>query len=134
MTQAAPRSKIAMVNILGVIKKYNKAKMYEDHIRNAFQEADKRFDAKKAELQRLKAEGENPNTPGDKKPQIEKDFKRVQREMQDLDEEMKQWLGKVRGDMAVTIYKEIEEAVSLYARSKDVELVFQYFDALEKAD
>src|ERR1051326_6578321 len=43
-------------------------------------------------------------------------------------------LGKMQDDMSVQIYKEIEEAVTYYARANDLELVLHFNDATAPAD
>jgi Skp family chaperone for outer membrane proteins len=56
-----------------------------------------------------------------------------------LDGELKQEaakkeLVKINGDAAIQIYKEVEDAVNLYARSNNLELVLFYNDAITAED
>ena len=55
-------------------------------------------------------------------------------ELQLKEEEAKKELIKMNGEAAVTIYKEVEDAVNLYARSNNLELVMFYNDAVTAED
>jgi Skp family chaperone for outer membrane proteins len=135
MSQAAPlRTRVALVNLLQVIKLYTKCKACEDSIRAQFQLLDKKFEEKRKVLQAMKTELENSQTPADRRDSVEKQAKAIQREMQDMDEEAKQQLNKLRGDLAVQLYREIEDAVQAYARAQDIEMVLHYNDAVVSTD
>jgi Skp family chaperone for outer membrane proteins len=128
--QAAPlRTRIAVVNLLQVIKNYQKCKVCEDSIRQEFSLLDKQFEEKKKLFQTYKVQYDNPQTPANTHDELERKMKALQREMQDMDEEAKQRLNKQRGDLAVTLYREIEDAVQCYAKAYDIELVLHYNDA-----
>src|SRR5262245_38003978 len=54
--------------------------------------------------------------------------------MDDLKEELNQKLTKMKGDTAVQLYREIENAVTSYARAYGIELVLHYNDSVVDAD
>src|SRR5207244_4383067 len=54
----------------------------------------------------------------------------LQRQVQDIREEAGAKLSKERYDVLVGIYKEIEEAVKVYAVAKSLEMVLHYNDAI----
>src|SRR5262249_5196995 len=66
--------------------------------------------------------------------QLEKDIKVMQREIQDMVDEANNKFAKQRVDQLVTIYKDVQGAVTAYARSNGFELVMQYSDSTDPAE
>jgi Skp family chaperone for outer membrane proteins len=128
-----PHNKVAVINLMGVVKKYEKWQQFENAYKGAVEKYDKFFEAKKQQLLDLKKLFES--TPdADKKEQIQTQMKAVEREGQDASEKAKKELGKYREDMAVQIYKEVQEAAARYARAHDIGMVLHYADAEAPAE
>ena len=128
-----PHNKVAVINLMGVVKKYEKWQQFENAYKGAVEKYDKFFEAKKQQLLDLKKLFET--TPdADKKEQIQAQMKAVEREGQDASEKAKKELGKYREDMAVQIYKEVQEAAARYARAHDIGMVLHYADAEAPAE
>jgi Skp family chaperone for outer membrane proteins len=73
-----------------------------------------------------------PDDP--KAEQIKAELRGIDREVQDLGDAAKKYLTKMQDDMAVQIYREVNEAVTAYARANDIELVMHYNDAITPQD
>jgi Skp family chaperone for outer membrane proteins len=127
------QTRIAVVNMLQVVKSYKKCQTCEDYVKNLYMQGEQQLNAKKKVLEGLKAEVENPNTTPQRREQLEKDWRKVQREMEEIGEEFKTKGAKMRGDLLVGIYREVEEAVSAYAKANGIELVMHYNDASPSA-
>ncbi len=133
-TQAPLRTRIATVNFISVIKNYRKCQACEAQIKSEMEAADKQFEGKRQQLLNMKQMYDNPQTQVAQKEQLEKDSKRLQMEMQEMGEDFKKRFDKQRGEMAVALYREIEDAVTAYARANDIELVVHYNDATTPAE
>lgn len=126
---AAPlQTRIAVVNIGQVFKNYQKCKTFQAEIKQQAQTMQQNIDGRRAQALAAQKEMENPQTPPARKEQLERDLRRLQREYQDATEEAKQQLAKHEFEQLVQTYKEIEEAVQVYARTYAIELVLQYAD------
>jgi Skp family chaperone for outer membrane proteins len=134
-TAPAPplRTRIAVVNLLGVVKNYQKWQDFENQYKGALKNADAEFEKMKAEGLRLKEKLEKAVDEAERE-KIKEQLKGLDRQVQDKGEQFKRELLKWRDDVAVQIYREIEDAVRLVARSNDIELVLHYSDAVVPAD
>jgi Skp family chaperone for outer membrane proteins len=130
---AALRTRIAVVNLLGVVKNYRKWQDFENNYKNCLKEADAEFDKIKSEGLRLKADLEKAADDATR-DKIQQQLKALDRQVQDKGEKFKRELLKYRDDMAVQIYREIEDAVKAYARANDIDMVMHYNDAVVPAD
>jgi Skp family chaperone for outer membrane proteins len=128
-----PKTRIALVNLPHVIKSYQKYQTFEREWQETYKTFDKQYESKRVLLQQWQAEA--AKTPeGAAREKAEANVRQLQREMQDMGEEAKKQLGKKRDDQAVIIYKEIEEAVQVYARARDIDLVLHFNDNIVPAD
>jgi len=130
---AAPKTKVAVINIMGVVKNYQKWLDFEKAYKDGVKRYDDEFERKKAELLRLKTDLEKSTVDADKE-KLSGQMKTIERQAQDLSEEAKRELTKFREAQAVQIYKEIQEATIAYARARDFGLVLHYADATAPAE
>ena len=70
----------------------------------------------------------------DKREALEKEVKRLQREIQEKTEDARVALDKKQGETIVLVYRELDEAVRTYARQSNLELVLHYNDAVLESD
>ena len=123
-------SKIAVVNLGQVIKNYSKFKNFMTDFQAKDLAARKQLEAVQAEAVKLKAEQSKPETSATRQQEIEKRMRDIQRQVQDFSEETGNRLSKERYDMLVAVYKEVDEAVKVYAQAKNLEMVLHYNDAV----
>jgi Skp family chaperone for outer membrane proteins len=88
----------------------------------------------KETLTGMQARVQDTKTPAADREQLEKDIRKLQREMQDKQEEVRAWLNKQVGDSTKTIFNEIEDMTKRYAASKNLELVLHYSDPATPED
>jgi Skp family chaperone for outer membrane proteins len=131
---AAPRTRIAIINLQAVVKKYQKWNDFETQYKKAYDAYNAQFEAKKAEALKLKTQLQQEGPESQNRDQIEQRLRALDREAQDLGEGAKKYLTKQRDDQAVQIYREVQDAVVAYARANDLELVMHYNDAVTPAD
>jgi Skp family chaperone for outer membrane proteins len=127
--KAAPRTRVALVNLSYVIKQYKKYTNFQDELKEAsrtFQERDRKL---RAQAEKLTKGAGNPILPA-KAEDSEEKLKKVQREIEDNGLKAKKTLGKKSDDAMKTIYMDIEEATKRYAAAHDIDLVMHYNDAV----
>ena len=138
-TAALPaQPRIAVVNLLNVIKNYNKAKFYDSEL----EEARKPYVAKAEELKSALIQWQNyvadpknaPQLTDEKKQEAEKNITNIKRSLEDLDKEARKALSKKREQQVVQLYKEIDEHVKRYAAPNGIHLVLSYFEPVSAAD
>src|SRR5262249_24060311 len=78
----------------------------------------------------LQAEAAKPETTSARREQIDKELRDLQRRAQDYAEENKAQISKMDFDQLVQIFKEVQEAVTAYARPRNIEMVLHYTDAI----
>ena len=124
--QMPPMMRIAVLNLGQVIKNYQKWKNHTTALQSQELELRKVMEQKRAELVALQNEATKPETSGARKDDIERKLRDGQRQLQDMGEDAKMKLGKMQLDNLTAIYKEIEEAVKVYARAKNLEMLMHY--------
>lgn len=137
-TVAAPaaslRTRVALINLPHIIKSYEKYQNFEREWQDTYKNFDTNLESKRKLMLQWQGEAQKNQADTVTRDGFERKIRDLQREMQDLGEEAKKQLSKKRDDQAVIIYREIEEAVQVYARSKDIELVMHFNDAIVPAD
>jgi Skp family chaperone for outer membrane proteins len=122
------RTRVALINLSKIIKEYQKFAAFREQFKTEYKVYEDKLNALNKQGEALRAEQQNPKTTPERREQIERDIKNLQRQGQDINDEMKATLGKREGDMLVIIYKEIQQAAQFYARARDIELVLHYND------
>ena len=131
---AAPlRTRIAVINLQSVIKQYAKWGTFEQTYKDLYGRYNNEFERKKATGVNLKTQLDQAKDD-QAREKIQQQLRALDRDVQDLGEDAKKQLGKLRDEQAVQIYREVEQAVLAYARSYDIEMVLHYSDAVAQAD
>ena len=137
-TQAAApaQTRVAVINLLQVIKNYNKAKFYESEL----DETLKPFRAKGEELKKALLQWQNwmADPKNTAKPEEreggEKNTTNCKRQLEDLDKEARKAFGKKREQQVVQLYREVDDAVKRYAASNGFHLVLSYGEPVNASD
>jgi Skp family chaperone for outer membrane proteins len=129
-----PRSRVALVNLTYIAKKYDKAKAFQTEMKTALEP----YQIKDAELKRhyesLEKQFKDPATPPAKRDQLEKQMKALQRQMEDYQDDAKKVISEKHDAQLIVLYRDIREAATRYAKAHDIELVLHFNDAVEEAD
>jgi Skp family chaperone for outer membrane proteins len=133
-TVAPLQTRVGLVNIGQVIKNYNKFKVYQDQMKRDMEPVQKQVEAKKQLITAKQTQGADPKTTVPQREQLEKEVKVMQREIQDMVDEANNKFSKLRVDQLVTIYKDVQGAVTAYSRANGFELVMQYSDSTDPAE
>jgi Skp family chaperone for outer membrane proteins len=130
---AAPTMKVRVVNLQYVIKNYKRMESLRKEHTDLFQQYDAQLKKIKSDLDGRMQQAQDPKLAA-QKDALEKEVKRLQREMQEKTEDARAALEKKQGEMVVLVYREVEEAVKTYARTANLEMVLHYNDATNEPD
>ncbi|GIW79910.1 MAG: hypothetical protein KatS3mg105_1717 [Gemmatales bacterium] len=127
-----PVTRVALINLGQVFKNYKKFQNGQESIRQ-------QQTAFEAEMNRLQSQAtakqnelRNPNTSAQRREQLEKELRDLKREMQDKVDEARKKVGQMQFDLLVKTYKEVQVAVERLARSRNIEMVLHYTDAIDE--
>jgi Skp family chaperone for outer membrane proteins len=130
----APRSKVAMVNLMQVIKNYKKFTAFQEDIKSEIEPFQKRDKEYKTQIEDLAKDLKDGELTADAREEIEAKLRKLRNKMEDNSEKAKKLLSKSNDKQMLTLYKEVHKAVGDYAKAHDLELVFHYNDAAEDSD
>jgi len=128
------QTRIGMVNLVQVLKDYEKFKAIEAPIQAKSKEWEAKLGTYRSSLNKLKEEYQSANTTAARKEQIEKESRNIQMQAQIAEEDAKKELTKLQGDAAVQVYQEVKACVERFAATYGYEAVFFYNDAITPTD
>jgi Skp family chaperone for outer membrane proteins len=129
---AAP-NKVAVVNLMGVLKQYRKWTDIEETLKAYLKRINEDYEKQKNRMAELKKNFESTADTA-ARDQIQTQVKQLEREVQDYGEKAKKEVTKYREENAVQVYKEIQDAVQRYARANDIGLVLHYEDGMTPSE
>jgi Skp family chaperone for outer membrane proteins len=130
-TAPTPKTKVAIINLQYVVKSYDRWKQFEDEYKRNYKGYDEQFEQIKKQGLELKARLEKMRADDPEGDNIKRQLKDLDRKVQDLGDNAKKQLLQLQDNMSVQIYAQVEEAVSVYAKANDLDLVLQYNDGVQ---
>jgi Skp family chaperone for outer membrane proteins len=128
------QTRIGLLNMVQVLKNYKKFQAMEETIKKRATDLEKTLEPYRTEMVRLREQLNNPKLTQDERDKIERRAQQVQLDARQKEDDAKKELIKMNGDAAVQIYKEVEDAVNVYAHQSNLELVMFYNDAITAED
>ncbi len=129
---AVQGTKVAVVNIGHVFNKYKRAIAFKAEL----EETLKPFKAKAQKLQEeMKSWAEALRKPGfdpKNKDQYESAIRKNQRELEDMEIQIKNMLGKRQEDNLITLWKEVNMGIDAVAKAYGFQIVLGFGDPMEK--
>lgn len=125
------RTRIAVVNVVQVLKKYTKYLNAQTEFQNQSKAAKEQLDPIEKQIRALQAKAQLPDTNQADKDGIKRDLERYQLQYREKAEDAEKVLAKKAGDLSVQFYKELEDSIEYFAKSNAIELVLMYNDALK---
>jgi len=130
--QAQAGTKVAVVNIGLVFHQYRRAQAFKADLEKTIEpykaKAKKLTDEMKAWSDAMRDPKFNPQN----KAQYEAAILKNQRELEDMDREIKGLIGKKQEDNLVTLWKEVNTGVGAVAKAYGFQIVLGYGDPMEK--
>jgi Skp family chaperone for outer membrane proteins len=136
---AAPpaQTRVAVVNLLQVIKNYNKAKFYESELEETLKPYRAKAEDLKGQLLRWQnylSDPKNQQIKQEDRDKGEQSITALKRQLEDLDKEARKAFGKKKEQQVVQLYQEINEHVKAYAPSHGFHIVLAYFEPVTAAE
>jgi Skp family chaperone for outer membrane proteins len=132
-TGAAGRT-IGVVNLQAIIRKYQKWLDLEKIMKDGFAHYNTQFEQLRQRMIALKGELEKLPEGDPTRETKQGELKGLERQVEDLRETAKRQLGKYQDEQVVQIYREIQEAVTVCARARHIDMVLQYSDPTAPAE
>ena len=117
-----------MVNINKVLKGYNKAQSLNAKISERVKGYADQMTKIREQMTKLQADGSKTPDPKAREG-IEDQLRRLQHQLQDLDETARREVSKEQGETAVMLFKEVEQVIKAVAVTNGFDLVLSYPDA-----
>ncbi len=131
-TSAEPlRTRIAVVNLVQVLKKYSKFQACDAELKQQISKAKSELDPYEKQIKEKQAKAQLPDTSAVEREAIKRDIERLTLQYREKVEDADKAFMKRSGELAVQIYHEVEDAVDIFAKSNAIELVLMYNDALK---
>jgi Skp family chaperone for outer membrane proteins len=124
-----PTTKIAVLNLSYVVKNYTKYIAFTNEMKKQMETYDGRVKGKKASLEAL-AKSVKPEMTAPQREQLEKEVKQIQRELEDISNEGKKFLGQKSDEQLVILYREVQAVAQRYAQARGFEMVLHFNDAM----
>jgi Skp family chaperone for outer membrane proteins len=129
-----PQSKVAVLNLSYVIKNYQKWTMFQSEYKGKLETYDGELKKMKEQLELKQKDAQKPGTDPGMKEQIDRQMRDIQRAMQDKTEDGKKVLAEMEAKQFSTIYKDVQDMATRYARSRGIEIVMHYNDGTTEAE
>lgn len=124
-----PRTRIALINLLYVLEKYDRAKALNEEMKSTAKPFQDRDAAKVALRESKIKEAQAPGCTAEKRAQLEKDVKQIDRERQDNKSDYDAAMNKKSEEALKILYMEIQDAATRYAQAHNFDLVLHFNDA-----
>jgi Skp family chaperone for outer membrane proteins len=125
---AASQTRIALLNLTQVIKGYNKYINFQNEMKGLLKVYEDKHTKLRTQVEGYQKDLQKPDIAPATKEQIEKDVRRLQREIEDNNNDAKAALGKRSDDEMLLLYKEVQDAASRFAMARNYDLVLSYND------
>ena len=122
---AGAGTRVAILNLRFVIKKYKKYLAFMEDIKKRDKKYVDDLNAKNNKLDELNKQLTN-TTDADKREQLEKAVRNLKRAISDLKESARKEMGRLGAEEMVRVYKEIRAATTRHAKANNIDLVLHF--------
>ncbi|MFO0928806.1 MAG: OmpH family outer membrane protein [Gemmataceae bacterium] len=126
-TTSSAKSRIAMINLTYVVKNYTKFKTYQEELKKTVDPFQTKDNGLKAQGEKLAKEAQTASA--ERRDQIERQLKELQRQMEDNKNDAQKVVIKKQEDQLKTLYMDVRSVVERYAAAHGYEMVLHYNDA-----
>jgi Skp family chaperone for outer membrane proteins len=126
----APTTKVALINLTYVIKNYKRFQTFNEELKHAVEPYQKTDAKHKSEGENLTKEAQKPGTTPERREQIERRLKELQRLVEDNRNDAQKTVGKKREEQLRILYMDIRTVVERYAQAHGYDMVLHFHDAL----
>jgi Skp family chaperone for outer membrane proteins len=131
---AAPRGRVAVLNMTYVIKNYKKSEAFRGELQTDLKWFQDRRQALDAGFQFLLKDLADPGLPAEKRRAMEDRLAKLRQQEKEAVEELGKFLRNRSEKRTQVLYRDVQEAAERYARAHDLELVLSYTEAPEEGE
>ncbi len=124
-----PRTRIALMNLLYVLEKYERGKALNEEMKGVAQPFQAKDTGLVAQRDKMVKEAQDPKCTAEKREQLEKEVKQIERQRQDNKADYDAAMNKKSDEALKILYQEIQDAASRYAQAHNFDLVLHFNDA-----
>ncbi len=128
------QTRIGILNMGYVLKNYQKVDAYTVEMKENFKKFDDSLKAKNGEIEMRTKQAQDTNLTPAQREACAKEVTNLNRQLEDMNNDMKKFIGTKTDEQMVTIYKEIQEAAMRYAMSQGLDLILTHIDAVKQED
>jgi Skp family chaperone for outer membrane proteins len=125
---ASPRTRVALINLSHVIRSYEKFKAYQLEIKDSIRPFQDKEGTIKQRAETLAKEAQAQTTSTQRREQIEKELKDLQRSHEDLKNDFQKVMGKKQEDQLVILYGDVYNVAARHAAAHNFDMVLHYND------
>lgn len=129
-TMSQPKTRIGLLNLTYVIKNYNKFKTFQEELKRTVDPYQAKDSALKAEGEKLAKDAQGANATAEKREQVERKLKDLQRAIEDNKNDAQKVVVKKQEDQLKILYMDVRGVVDRYAQAHGYEMVLHYNDAV----
>ena len=126
--QAPAVTRVALINVAKVFQEYEKAKFYKKEIEATVEPKRLLREKLAKEIIAWKTTMSDPKFNPAEKERYERGIVNNQRQMEDLDREMRQLLSQKNEQQYLQLYKDLSDAVQRYAAANNFQVVLAYIE------
>lgn len=126
--QAPQLTRVAFVNIAKIFQDYEKAKFYKKEMELAIEPKRLLREKLAKEIVHWKTDMSKPTFDPKEKERYERGILNNQRQLEDLEREIRQMLGQRNEQQYLQLYKELSDAVGRYALANNIQVVLAYVE------
>ncbi|MFO0881310.1 MAG: OmpH family outer membrane protein [Gemmataceae bacterium] len=133
-TATAVKTRVGLLNLTYVIKNYSKFKNFQEELKKTMEPFQAKDSGLKAEGDKIAKDAQTPNATAEKREQIERKLKDIQRAIEDNKVEAQKVLMKKNEEQLKIVYMDVRSVVDRYAQAHGFEMVLHYNDAVTQEE
>jgi Skp family chaperone for outer membrane proteins len=129
----AAQTRVGVVNMAYVLKNYKKVEALSAEMKKYITECEAYRKGHRDDIEKLTKAVQDP-AQAPNRDANDKKIKQLQREMEDVNTDMQKYLNQRGEEQTVILYREIQEAVKVYAGPHNLDMVLTYYDVPDQSD
>lgn len=130
----SPKSRVGLLNLTYVIKHYKKFQTFQDEMKKTLDPFQTKDTSMKAEGEKLAKEMQTPATTQQRREEIDRKLKQLQRDIEDNKNDAQKLVVKKQEDQLKILYMDVRGVVEKYAQAHGFEMILHYSDAVTPDD
>jgi Skp family chaperone for outer membrane proteins len=130
----APRTRIAVFNLNYVMRYYDRFTKFQEELKRRAAPFLEKNAKLTGELDGVNKQLQDPATPAETREELERQARRLKRQIEENKEEADKDVHKVQGEQLKVLYADVQAAAVRHAEAHDLDMVLHYNDAVTKEE